>query len=257
MNTLWHYLPNTWTLSYSLCQVSQFENKLDSYKYRITVSTSHQQLQFIGDAKRAGCQDCLTNNTTITIAVENISLSTANGTIQPVNKAHTVAIVHPSENVDISTFAAYNLILDPQFLAMEPSPRENSNRIFNRRFGVLLSKNNITCARKLSNLELLKCYSIPDYILSKRYNDDTYTPLFDDNIHYCTPFQFRSSITDQLLDHVRFSDDIMFGSSVTVDKFQCYITTLSPTTSDWTTAYNKDNDTKLIISTLLASKEPV
>ena len=87
--------------------------------------------------------------------MENISFSPTMNPQHPATSVRMVAIAHSSDNSNVSTFVASNLILDPQYPAMEPSPREYSNRIFNHQFGVFLEDNNSPCARKLSKLELL------------------------------------------------------------------------------------------------------
>ena len=116
------------------------------------------------------------------------------------------------KNLRVSIYAASNLILDPDYPAMEPSPREYINHIFDRWFEVLLDITYRVCARKFSNLELCWCYSIPEYILHQRYKNEKYTPLFDDYIHYCNLFHFRSSVTATLIEYVGFSDDIAYSN---------------------------------------------
>ena len=63
-------------------------------------------------------------------------------------------------------------------------------------------------------------------------------------------------ITTTLTDHVGFSDDIAYSNSETADNFQCYLTTRSPTTLDWTAAYHKDSNTRLILAELQLQKIP-
>ena len=64
----------------------------------------------------------------------------------------------------------------------------------------------------------------------------------------------RDSITDSILEHFRFADDIELSSSDSSDNFQCYHMTKSPTTLDYTAAYRKDTSTNIILSKLLDEK---
>ena len=101
-------------------------------------------------------------------------------------------------------------------------------------------------------MELLSCYSIHTTHIKGFINDDKYTKLCDDNMHYCIPINMIASVTDSLIDHVGFTDDITFSASESSDNFQCYHMSKSPTALDWTSAYGKDANTAIILSKLLA-----
>ena len=48
------------------------------------------------------------------------------------DRAHTVDIIHPSNNLDIDNYSPPNLILDTQFLAMELASQEYDDNIIGR-----------------------------------------------------------------------------------------------------------------------------
>ena len=89
------------------------------------------------------------------------------------------------------------------------------------------------------------------------FNENKYTRLFDNNMHFCIPINMRASVTDSLIDHVEFTDDITFSGSESVDSFQYYHMTKPPTALDWTAVYRKDSDTNRILNKLLAETKPV
>ena len=70
--------------------------------------------------------------------MQNFTIPDASSTSTNNNRSNVLAIVHPSNNLDISSYSASNGVLDPQYAAMEPSPPECDNFIFGRRFGVLV-----------------------------------------------------------------------------------------------------------------------
>ena len=69
------YLPSNWTVDYSLCQVSQFGNKLDSQQYIFHISKSFQQLSFVDKVKLVGYHPCLSTDTSIPVTIENITIT--------------------------------------------------------------------------------------------------------------------------------------------------------------------------------------
>ena len=82
--------------------------------------------------KLAGYHHCLSIYTIIPVAIENITVTHYTNIAQPPNQAHVVAVIHPSNNSRVSTYAASNLIINPDYPAMEPLPREYRNCIFDR-----------------------------------------------------------------------------------------------------------------------------
>ena len=81
--------------------------------------------------------------------------------------------------------------------------------------------------------------------------------MLDNLLPFSNPSNLRMSITSQLVDIVGFPDDILYSASESVDSYQCYQLTASPTSMDWTSAYNKDNDTRIIHSQLSITSKPI
>ena len=69
-------------------------------------------------------------------------------------------------------------------------------------------------------------------------------------------FHFLSSLTTTLTEPVVFSDDIEYSNIETADNFQYYLTTYSPTTSDWTATYHKDSNPRIILAEFQLKKVP-
>ena len=57
-----------------------------------------------------------------------------------------------------------------------------------------------------------------------------------------------ASVTDILIDHVRFTDDTTFSASESSDNVQCYHISKSLTALDWTSTYRKYANTAIILS---------
>ena len=83
-----------------------------------------------------------------------------------------MTFLHPLDNIDLSIITSSNYVLDPQYPAMEPSPREYDNTVLGRRFGVLVDDGATASVWCLSNREILRCYSIPNNVLSGYMGDD-------------------------------------------------------------------------------------
>ena len=138
-------------------------------------------------------------------------------------------------------------MLNPQYAPMDPSPPECDNSLFDRQFGVLVKHISRFAARKLSNSELLRCYSIPEDSIRPQLDEEQYTTHLDDILQYCIPYNVWISVTNAILDFAEFTDDIIFSVSELSDNFQCYYTKKSPTTVDWTEAYTLDPSTHIML----------
>ena len=213
MDILRKYLPNEWILRYSLCRATHFCDPIDTCRYVLSISISTHALQYISHVIPTCYSDCIHKKSINKVNIENLTIPEATGKQLSSDKAHIVAIIHPSNNQDISSYSSPNPILDAQFLDMEPVSHDHKNSIFGRRFRVLITDETSFCARPLSNTELLRCYSLFSEHMDEDFDNDNYTTLFDDNIHYCVHRKMRASITDNLLVHVGFTDDIVFSAS--------------------------------------------
>ena len=79
--------------------------------------------------------------------------------------------------------------------------------------------------------------------------------LLDNNLRYYIPLRFHATITNQLIDHVGLSDDIIYSNIDAAKIFQWYMILSSPTTLDWTTAYAANNATAIIMKQLPLDKK--
>ena len=91
-----------------------------------------------------------------------------------------MTVLHPSDNEDLSFISSSNCVLDPNYLVMEPSPREYANIILGRRLDVLVDTGSTISVWRLSNRELLRYYSIPDSLLTPAFDTLSHTYWFDD-----------------------------------------------------------------------------
>ena len=64
-------------------------------------------------------------------------------------------------------------------------------------------------ARCLSNIEILRCYSVSNISTHLFLNNSVYTSQLDDLLPSCTPINLRASITSQLIDIIGCTDDIL------------------------------------------------
>ena len=115
----------------------------------------------------SGYITCLDVKSTDEITLDNLHIPDATTSVPPTDRAHIVAVIHPSNNLDIISYSSTNLILDAKFPTMEPTTHDHENTIFGRRFGVLVNDNSTSRARKLTTSELLRCYSIPKKNIGK------------------------------------------------------------------------------------------
>ena len=97
LSSIRDHLPTDWTVYYSLCQVSQFGDKLDSQWYVFHISKSCQQLPFVVKVKSAGYHPYLSTDTSIPFSIENISDTHNTNIVRPTNQARVVAGIHPSK----------------------------------------------------------------------------------------------------------------------------------------------------------------
>ena len=170
-------------------------------------------LDFVRNVVPIGYGTCITSPLLHIVNINNLCIPATNHKPPPVHRAHTVAILHSSDNRIVSSYSTSNLILDTEFPAMEPPLQKYNNVVFGRRFSVLISKEHTSCVRQLSNAELLSCYSIQSTQMDDFFNKNKYTRLFDNNMHFCIPINMRASVTNSLIDHVGFTDNTTFSDS--------------------------------------------
>ena len=165
-----------------------------------------------------------------------------------------VAATRPSNNADVSTMSFYNYVLDPRFPVMETAPLKYNNTLFDRRFRVLSNCIDTITAMRLTNCELLRCYSFPDEITSLQLDNESFNELLDDAMQYCTPFKIYSSVVNQIIVQAGFAENITYGESESSENFQYYNIAQLPTAIYWTAAYISDPSTQMILYNLLHDK---
>ena len=130
-----------------------------------------------------------------------------------------LAIVHPSHNLNLSSYSSSQYVIDLQYAAMDPSPLECDISLFGRWFGVLVEHYSKFAARKLSYSELLRYYSIPEDAIRPQLNEEQYTTHLDDTLRYCIPYNMRMSVTNAIVDFAGFTDNIIFSASESLDMY--------------------------------------
>ena len=74
----------------------------------------------------------------------------------------------------------------------------------------------------------------------------------------CIPVNLHSSITEQLVGHAGFAEDMLYNESETSDIYQCYQMSAAPTAMNWIDTYNKDPSKKnIMMSTLSCDAKPI
>ena len=66
----------------------------------------------------------------------------------------------------------------------------------------------------------------------------------------CIPTNLRASITEKIVEHAGFADDMLYDESETLDMYQCYQMLAEPTDMNWIDAYNQDPSKRIMMSTL-------
>ena len=146
-----------WVLRYFFYHVPQFGDPIDTSRYVISVSISTHTLDFVRNVVPIGHGTCITGSSPHIVNIDNLCIPATDLKPFPLHKAHIVAILHSSDNINVNSYSTSNLVLDTELPAMEPALQEYNNVIFGRRFGVLIPNEQTSCARKLSNIELFWC----------------------------------------------------------------------------------------------------
>ena len=84
-----------------------------------------------------------------------------------------------------------------------------------------------------------------------------YQDWLDGNVIFGTPFNLHAVVTTNLLEHAGFNDNMIYARSEIVNNHQCYHTSASPITTDWTTAYSNDISTNIMLSMFKSEPKPV
>ena len=100
-----------------------------------------------------------------------------------------------------------------------------------------------------SNMEMLRCYSIPDSTPDTPLNSNYYTAWLDNYLQCYIPVKSLSIIITHLIDAVGFNEDLVYGRDHT-DSRQIYSIPPSTSALGWSSAYAKDPSTKIIVPTI-------
>ena len=264
-------LPSEWCMTHFLIDPTVYGDVIEAYRYLIVVTkevvaidVSPTSVGCIHDITKAGFFKCLHSFSDYTGIPSAPSVRTSipfppHITQHTSNyKAHVIAVFHEDTNTnfDIRNTAAPNYVLDPSYPAMEPSSSEYSNALFGRRFGVPCNTTAVFTARRLSDSELLRCYSIP--MLSDNTVFDSNSSLgscLDDNLRYVAPISSASILISYLIDAVGFTTDIVYGGD-NADAHQFYTISASPTAMDWKSAYMNDASTRIMLPMLQQTDKP-
>ena len=171
--------------------------------------------------------------------------------------AHVLSMFHSTMQTSFTTYSTSNYVLDPGFPAMEHAPAQYNNDLFGRQFGIPVHNNEAFTARQLSNIKLLRCYSIPAVFLILHFNFICITDLLDDMLPFSVPLGINSTVLSEITEAAGFLDDIVYGNSVHADNHQCYHIAASPMSLDWTHTYKEDPSTGIMLRAFTKTKKSV
>ena len=108
-------------------------------------------------------------------------------------------------------------------------------------------------ARRITSTELLNVYSIEidkDAVFPTKLDS-----LIDDLLPHSIPWTFRNNITRDDNYITNLLEPFSNSDTQQCDTSQCYLTSTTPESLDWTNVYNDDIDTRFISSKLLDSQQ--
>ena len=139
LSTLCNLIPHDWTIQYLLCNEVDYGDTInaDRYVFYILNSYGSSAMDPLGtnlsiDMIHNGYDiylDTISNTDTV---LENIVSNHEYIAAGIPKRARIVTVLHPSDNSDLSFIATSNCILDPQYPALEPSPKEYDNTVLGR-----------------------------------------------------------------------------------------------------------------------------
>ena len=145
------------------------------------------------------------------------------------------------------------MILDPMFPAMERTSYTIEPSFFGQRFGVpFQSEIGMWYARRIMSTELLSIYSIEidkDAVFPTKLDS-----LIDDLLPHSIPWTFRNNIMRDDNYITNLLEPFSNSDTQQCDTSQCYFTSTTPESLDWTNVYNDDMDTRFISFKLLDSQ---
>jgi hypothetical protein len=189
--------------------------------------------------------ECLALPASICLLSRDLSL--------PSTVPHPIAVLHSA--IPPAAPSPF-FVLDPDFPAIEPLPLVNHlPSRFSSTFGLpFTSSTGTNYVRAFSVTELFSCYSAPPAVLAC-LSVDADSSAYAYSLSTSCPFRLGSHLVDHLIDiHLFASIDTANSPAEFVTR--SLVTTSAarpiPTSLDWTSAYNQDPDTKLLLARLSA-----
>ena len=130
------YIPINWSVNCSLCSAVVSGDVITAERFVISFIASasgHTQLHSldasVGDTPDLGFHKHLSSIGVPKPVVEQFEPLQHSRMISA-GEPFVISIIHSSTNADVATICSSNCILDPDYPAMEPSPKEYGNSLF-------------------------------------------------------------------------------------------------------------------------------
>ena len=258
------FLGAPWSASVCTYNAMNYGNAIDTSRHVFTImdnSQRHTATQLVSSRLASNFSsaysNCLSPDPDTSMIHTKLKLVESPPRDPLTTRAHVLAIFYSATQTNFTKYSTSNSALDPGFPAMEPAPAEYNNDLFGRRFGVSVHTNKVFTAWQLSNIELLRCYSIPAVFFVLPFNFICMTDWLDDMLPFSVPFGLYSTILSQLPEAAGFVDDVVYGNSEHTNTCQCYHVSASPTSLDWTHAYKEDPSTVVMLRAFTKTENPV
>ena len=116
-----------------MCRALHFGYPIDTGRYIVSIPTLTHNLEYIRHVVPTDYGEFISKTSIdILLLIDNLTILEAAENLLPMDRSHTVAIIHLSNNVYTASYSFPNLILDTQFPAMKPVSQEYNNNIFGR-----------------------------------------------------------------------------------------------------------------------------
>ena len=112
LDILREHLPTEWNIRVSLCRAMHFGDSIDTCRCVFTISTPTHKLQYDSHVIHTCYSNCIYDKFANGPNIENLIIPEDTRKTLPTDRAHIVAIIHPSNNQDIASYSSPNLILD-------------------------------------------------------------------------------------------------------------------------------------------------
>ena len=182
------HIPNNWSVNCSLCIAVVSGDAITTERYAVSFIASasghthlHSSDASDNDTSELGFQQNLSRIGVPNPVVEQLEPLKHSGNISLV-EPFVISIIHSSSHADVAAMCSSNCILDPDYPAMKPSPKEYINSLFGRRFGISGRSPSGYEARRLLNTELLRFYAGPNNKIPNNMDTLFYQDWLDENL---------------------------------------------------------------------------